>query len=346
MIVKIPGLIDAHVHLRVPGGEQKEDFHSGTAAALAGGFTMLLAMPNTHPPLTTVEIWRQTQLRAEREGLCDVLHFAGADPSDLSYLQELGRLAPALKVYLEETYNQVPSGKRGWLNQLAAAWPRGKVLAVHAQGDSIAEAINVAAEQRRPVHICHVSRKEDIERIAAAKHEGLPVTCEVTPHHLFLTQTDAARLGALGDMRPRLAEQRDVDALWAHLGTTIDIIASDHAPHTLEEKNDPQTSPPGVPGLESTLPLLLTAVSQDRLTMERLVDLLYTNPTRIYNLPRQADTWLEIDPYVRYTFPQYPLRTKCGWSPFSGMPLVGSLRKVILRARTVYIDGQLIGAES
>ena len=94
----------------------------------------------------------------------------------------------------------------------------------------------MAAAHNRPMHFCHVSRKEEIELIAAAKQQGLPVTCEVTPHHLFLTKTDAERLGPLGDMRPTLAEQRDVDALWNHIDTTIDCVATDHAPHTLAEK--------------------------------------------------------------------------------------------------------------
>jgi len=340
-MLRIPGLIDAHVHLRVPGGEHKEDFGSGTAAALAGGFTQLMAMPNTRPPLTTLASWREAQARAEREGLCDVAHFAGVDAGDLSHLSELGRHAPALKVYLDETYNQSQGWDRTALDRIAVSWPRGKVLAMHAEGENIPLAISVARKHKRPVHICHVSRKEDIERIAAARREGLPVTCEVTPHHLFLTRADADRLGPLGDMRPRLADQRDVDALWEHLGTYIDMIASDHAPHTLEEKQDPVSSPPGVPGLESTLPLLLTAVSQGRLTMERLVELLHANPACIYGLPRQADTWLEIDPHARCTFPEYPLRTKCGWSPFNGMHVVGRLRKVVLRGRTVYADGQL-----
>jgi carbamoyl-phosphate synthase/aspartate carbamoyltransferase/dihydroorotase len=344
-MVRIPGLIDAHVHLRVPGGKQKENFTSGTAAALAGGFTMLMAMPNTQPPLNTIDIWRDTQARAEREGLCEVVHFAGVDPSSLNHLGELGQVAPALKVYLDETYNQTQGFDHTALDAIAESWPRNKVLALHAEGESIAIAISLAAKHRRPVHICHVSREKDIERIALAKREGLPVTCEVTPHHLFLTRSDADRLGPLGDMRPTLAEQRDVDALWAHLGTTIDMIASDHAPHTLKEKNDPGSSPPGVPGLESTLPLLLTAVSQKRLSMERLVELLHTNPVRVYGLRRQADTWLEIDPHALSTFPEYPLRTKCGWSPFSGMPIVGRLLKVVLRGRTVYADGQLTGLQ-
>ena len=340
-MLKIPGLIDAHVHLRIPGGIHKEDFRSGTAAALAGGFTMLMAMPNTLPALNMAKIWQDTQSQAEREGLCDVTHFAGVNFDDLNHLRTLGKLAPAVKVYLDETFNQSAVFDHTILDQIVAAWPSYKVISFHAEGEKIASAIALAARYKRPIHICHVSRKEDIERIASAKAAGLPITCEVTPHHLFLTRADADRLGALGDMRPRLAEQRDVDALWAHLGTTIDIIASDHAPHTLQEKNDPVSSPPGVPGLESTLPLMLTAVSQKRLKMQRLLELLYTNPARIYGLAHQPDTFLEIDPCARYTFPEYPLHTKCGWSPFSSMQMVGRLIRVVLRGRTVYVDGLL-----
>ena len=345
-MVRLPGLIDAHVHLRVPGGEHKEDFRTGTAAALAGGFTMLMAMPNTNPRLNTPVLWQQVQSQAQREGLCDVTHFAGVDARDLLQLSPLGNLAPALKVYLDHTFNQSQVFDQSVLGRIAMAWPRNKVLSFHVEGDNITAAISLAEKYYRPIHICHVSRKEEIERIAAAKTEGLPVTCEVTPHHLFLTRADADRLGPLGDMRPRLADQRDVDALWAHLATTIDIIASDHAPHTLDEKFDPNSSPPGVPGLDSTLPLMLTAVSHKRLTLERLIELLHFNPARIYGLHHQTDTWLEIDPKARYTFPQYPLRTKCGWSPFSDMPMVGCLRKVVLRGKSLYEDGKLIGLQT
>jgi dihydroorotase len=338
-IVRLPGLVDVHVHLRVPGGEHKEDFRSGTAAALAGGFTRVLAMPNTKPPLLDSAIWRQVQEQARRESLCEVDMYCGATTASMGNLPELVGRAAALKVYLDPTYGNLKVDGVDELRRIALAWPREKVIAVHAEGESIRQALALAGELRRPFHFCHVSRKEEIEWIAAAKAQGLPVTCEVTPHHLFLTQADARRLGALGDMRPRLAEQRDVDALWAHITSTVDVLATDHAPHTLAEKADPLNPPPGVPGLESALPLMLTAVSEGRLSLERLTALMHTNPRRIFNLPEQPDTWVEVDLDEAYRFPDHPLYTKCGWSPFEGMYMRGRVKRVTLRGREVARDG-------
>lgn len=218
------------------------------------------------------------------------------------------------------------------------------------------------------MHICHVSRQFEIELIADARVRGVDVTCEVTPHHLFLTEADAERLGPVGDMRPRLASQTDVDALWQHINTTIDCIASDHAPHTLMEKGvvsaaeiqnssgerrhedegqsaaelQKNTVPPGVPGLESTLPLLLTAAAEGRLSYERILQLVHTNPRRIYNLPEQPDTWIEIDEHASYIFPDHPLYTMCGWSPFDGHRMTGRLTNVYFKGREVFRDGTVL----
>jgi carbamoyl-phosphate synthase/aspartate carbamoyltransferase/dihydroorotase len=136
-------------------------------------------------------------------------------------------------------------------------------------------------------------------------------------------------------MRPPLAEQTDVDTLWTHLHTTIDCIATDHAPHTLAEKESTRP-PPGVTGLETALPVMLTAVQQKRLTLERLIELMSTNPRRIYKLPAQSNTSVEVDPQARYTIANGDLHTKCGWSPFAGFTVTGRLQRVVLRGQTVF----------
>jgi carbamoyl-phosphate synthase/aspartate carbamoyltransferase/dihydroorotase len=339
--MRLPGLIDVHVHLRVPGGEHKEDFHTATAAALAGGFTTLLGMPNTQPPLVTLSEWRIAQQTAARHSLCDVFLYAGASAAHLVELPALAEHALALKLYLDETYGDLKVQDLNSLAEVFKTWPPSKVLAVHAEGGSVLIAIALATIYNRPVHICHVSRKTEIELIAQAKAQGLPITCEVTPHHLFLTCQDVERLGSLGMMRPTLGDQADVNALWAHINTTIDIIASDHAPHTLAEKQG-ANPPSGVPGLESTLPLMLTAVSQGRLSLHRLQQLLYDNPRRIFSLPEQPETWVEIDPDAQYTFPEYALYTKCGWSPFAGMEMKGRITRVVLRGKEMLKDGVVL----
>lgn len=387
----LPGLIDPHVHLRVPGGEHKEDFRTGTRAALAGGFTTVLAMPNTRPPLVTRRDFRVAQKLLNQQALCDVFLYAGASAEHIAELPGLSSLAVALKVYMDETYGPLRVRGLANLEKVFNTWPENKLICLHAEQESVAVGIALAAVTRRHVHFCHVSRREEIELIAYAKSAGLLVTCEVTPHHLFLTYKDGERLGPYGDMRPRLQSQSDVDALWEHINSTVDMIASDHAPHTRAEKGPwphfnesplwarpemdlydlnaslahtyqqhwrlPAASetgqsvpemtvrspvPPGVPGLESSLPLMLTAAAQGRLSYERLVELMWTNPRRIFNLPLQTDTWVEVDEKLHYTFPLHPLQTKCGWSPFEGYPMIGAVRSVTLRGRKVVQDGLVL----
>ncbi|MDF1514704.1 MAG: amidohydrolase family protein [Anaerolineae bacterium] len=343
--IRLPGLADIHVHLRVPGGEHKEDIRSGTAAALAGGFTTILAMPNTSPPLTQLSTILALQQRIQSEALCDVHLFAGASPENLSELRDLSAAAAGLKLYLNQTYGPLRVDNLAVLLRCFQLWPCEKVIAMHAEGSMVAVGLGLAACYNHPVHFCHVSRKDEIELIALAKSRGLPVTCEVTPHHLFLTDADAKRLGPLGDMRPVLASQHDVDALWTHMHTTVDCVATDHAPHTLAEKHgDAQNAPPGVPGLETALPLMLTAVHEGRLSMERLVDLMHTNPRRIFGLPLQPETWVDVDPKVSYTLVNDGLHTKCGWSPFSGFAVTGRINQVCYRGHIVIDQGCLMNS--
>ncbi len=342
-ILKLPGLVDIHTHLRVPGGEHKEDFTTGSAAAIAGGFTTILAMPNTTPPVVTPDILEETQRTAQRSIFCDVGFFVGASPSHTDTLSALSERALALKIYLNDTFGPLRVDDLPTLHTCFQHWDRAKPIAMHAEGQSVAVGIGLAAVYRRPVHFCHISRKDEIELIAQAKAAGLPVTCEVTPHHLFLTAADTTRLGPLGDMRPRLATQTDVDTLWAHINTTIDCIATDHAPHTLAEK-EAETPPPGVPGLETALPLMLTAVKDKRLSLDRLLELMAVNPRRIFKLPAQPDTHIEVDTETQYTFSQAKLQTKCGWSPFSGMVLVGQVQRVVLRGQEIFANGTFVAS--
>jgi carbamoyl-phosphate synthase/aspartate carbamoyltransferase/dihydroorotase len=343
-LLQLPGLIDVHTHLRVPGGEHKEDFATGTAAALAGGITMILGMPNTSPPLTRPEALAQTRAQAVRDVRCDVGLFAGASPEDVQLLPQVAAGgAAALKIYLNDTFGKLRVEDVPTLRACFQLWPGDKMIAMHAEQQSVAVGIGLAATYNRPVHFCHISRREEIELIADAKAAGLPVTCEVTPHHLFLSQADAAQLGPFGDMRPVLGSAEDVAALWAHLPETIDCIATDHAPHTPAEKQSAQP-PPGVTGLETSLLLMLTAVKEGRLTLERLVALMHHNPRRIFGLPEQVDTFVEVDPDATTTFANESLQTRCGWTPFAGWTVTGRITRVVLRGETVVEGGRILAA--
>jgi carbamoyl-phosphate synthase/aspartate carbamoyltransferase/dihydroorotase len=338
--MKLPGLIDPHVHIRDPGGTHKEDWDSGTAAALAGGFTTILAMPNTQPPITSSESLSIALETAQIKARCDYAQYLGAGADNASTLYRLASQTAGLKMYLDQTYGPLRLDEMSsWMSHMAA-WPVDAPLVAHAEGRSMAAMILMAALYDRSVHIAHVSRQQEILLIRAAKERGLKVTCEVCPHHLFLTQGDMATLGeGRGEVRPRLATPRDQDALWENLAV-IDCFATDHAPHTLEEK-DGADPPPGFPGLETALPLLLTAVDQGRLTIEDLYQKMYANPKGIFNIPEQPGTWIEIDPHVSWEINSARSYTRCAWTPFEGWQVRGRILKVVLRGECVFSDGDV-----
>jgi carbamoyl-phosphate synthase/aspartate carbamoyltransferase/dihydroorotase len=334
-MLTLPGLIDPHVHMREPGQTHKEDWRSGTAAALAGGFTCVLAMPNTQPPATDPESLEEMEEAARKNALCDYGLFLGAGDENVETAAGLAPKTVGLKMYLDLTFGPLRLENRKVVAAHMKNWPAAKPIVVHAEGKSIALAIQLAARLGRSVHIAHVSRKEDILLIKLSKEKGLAVTCEVSPHHLFLTKADIPRLGAgRSEVRPKLATQADQQALWDNLAV-IDCIATDHAPHTAAEK-DGENPPPGFPGLETALPLLLGAVRERRLTMEDLLKRMVDNPRRIFHLPEQVDTFIDVDLEARWTIRGAYLQSRCAWTPFEGMPVQGKVVEVNLRGRIVY----------
>lgn len=339
--MNLPGLIDPHVHLREPGATHKEDWDSGSAAALAGGFTAVLAMPNTQPPITDASSLSLALQAARSKARCDYAQYLGAGAHNAADLPPLAPQAAGLKMYLDQTYGPLRLDDMSLWMAHFASWPRHLPIVAHAEGRSLAAVMLMAAIFERPLHLAHVSTREEILLIRAAKEKGYPVTCEVTPHHLFLTQNDISSIGSgRAEVRPRLASPADRAALWENLAV-IDCFASDHAPHTLAEK-DSAKPPPGFPGLETTLPLLLTAVQEGRLSMEDLLARLVTNPQRIFALPEQPETWIEVDSEARWELRAASMLTRCAWTPFEGWQVRGRLRRVVLRGREVYRDGAIL----
>ena len=338
--LRLPGLVDVHVHLREPGQTQKEDFASGTAAALAGGFTTVLAMPNTQPPITTPERLALARQAAQAGARCDVGLFAGAGTDNASLLPAMAAHSCGLKIYLDATFGPLRVNDLPTLAAHFDAWPGPGPIAVHAEENSVPLALGMVAVSGKRVHFCHVSRRAELALIGRAKERGLPVTCEAAPHHLFLTGEDAAQLGAYGQMRPPLQSEDDRAGLWEMLDY-VDCIATDHAPHTREEKAA-GNPPPGVPGLETALPLMLTAVHEGRLTLPRLIELMSSAPRRIFGLPAaEPDTFVEVDPEATWQFPQNGWHTRADWSPFAGREVHGRVMRVCLRGRDVFLDGKL-----
>jgi carbamoyl-phosphate synthase/aspartate carbamoyltransferase/dihydroorotase len=343
MTLRLPGLIDIHVHLREPGATHKEDWASGTAAALAGGFTTVLAMPNTRPPVTDAASLEMAAELAARGARCDYGLFLGAGADNAWETAALADRAVALKMYLDQTYGPLRLDDMTLWMEHFAAWPKDRPIVAHAESRTMAAVILLAQIYDRPVHIAHVSLREEILLIRAAKQRGIRVTCEVTPHHLLLTEADLPALGAgRGEVRPRLGTAADRQALWDNLDV-IDCFATDHAPHTLAEK-DGENPPPGFPGLETALPLLLTAVHEGRLTLEQLTARLAENPRRIFGLPPQPETWIEVDLAARGELRAAEMYSRCAWTPFEGWATVGKLRRVVLRGQEVMSDGVVSAA--
>lgn len=344
-MLRLPGLIDPHVHVREPGATHKEDWDSGTQAALAGGFTTILAMPNTSPPVIDRGSLALSLGSAAQKARCDYAQFIGAGPDNSITTADLAAQTAGLKMYLDQTYGPLRLDDMTlWMDHFDR-WPEEMPIVVHAEGRSMAAVLLMAQLFDRSVHVAHVARREEIYLIRAAKEKGLRVTCEVAPHHLFLSEADFASnggklAGGHGEVRPRLATPEDQQALWDNLDV-IDCFATDHAPHTLTEK-DGENPPPGFPGLESALPLLLTAVRDERLTLEAIVERCYTNPQKIFHVPAQPDTWIEVDPNATWTIHAGNSFTRSGWTPFEGWSVTGRIMRVVLRGETVYQDGTIL----
>jgi carbamoyl-phosphate synthase/aspartate carbamoyltransferase/dihydroorotase len=244
-----------------------------------------------------------------------------------------------LKLYLNKTTGNFLIDKKK-LENIFFHWESKKPILLHGEEDILPDILEIVGRTKKRVHICHVSKKSELSVILAAKLKGLPVTCGVTPHHLFLTNDDVEKIGTFALMKPELGTKVDQDYLWDHLNE-IDVIESDHAPHTITEKHS-QTPPYGVPNLDTTLPLLLTAASQNRLKIEDIIRLCYTNPASIFNIPIDSETRIVIDDAEEYTIKNSSLKTKCEWSPFEGWKVRGRIKKVYIKGTKVVENGKIL----
>lgn len=338
-LIRLPGLIDVHVHLRDPGQTEKEDFYTGTAAALAGGFVTIIDMPNNTYPITTYERLSEKIRSVKKKAVCSVGLYAGSLGDNPEELRLMEPHVMGLKLYLNRTTGNFLIDKQA-LERIFSYWDSEKPILVHGEEDILPDILHIVAETKKRLHICHVSKKSELSLILAAKKSGLPVTCGVTPHHLFLTSEDVKKLGTYALMKPELGTAIDQRYLWDHL-SEIDVIESDHAPHTIHEKHS--ANPPfGVPNLDTTLPLLLTAVAEKRLTMDEVIRLCHTNPATLFNVPTDDDTYVEIDSEEEYVIKRSDLKTKCAWSPFEGWKMKGRVKKVVIKGRDVFENGQVL----
>lgn len=374
----LPGVIDAQVHFREPGHEHKEDLESGTRAAVLGGVTAVFEMPNTSPPTVDESALADKFLRARGRVHCDIGFFVGATAENADELGRLERLpgCVGVKVFMGSSTGSLLVADDATLRRVFRSGSRR--VALHAEDEyrllarrKLAEesgdvrshpdwrdaecarlaterAIRLARESGRPIHLLHVTTAEEIPLLRQARDLA---TFEVPPQHLTLAAPECyERLGTLAQMNPPIREVRHREALWKAVSEgPADAVATDHAPHTLEEKGRPYpSSPSGMPGVQTMLPLMLHHVHEGRLSLERLVELVCAGPARIYGAagrgriePGAAGSLTLVDLGAERTIERDWLASKCGWSPFEGMRVRGWPVGTVVRGRAVMRDGAL-----
>ncbi|KUK45373.1 MAG: dihydroorotase [Methanothrix sp.] len=364
--IVLPGAIDLHVHFRDPGYTHKEDWETGSTSAVAGGVTTVVDQPNTDPPTVDARYYRMKLEIAQRRSVVDFCLNGG--PGDMKRLAELGASAIG-EIF---TYDHDDGELRRILEGAAKA---GLLPTIHAEDREVirenteplrdmrdpelyslarpnraeAKAIEEVLEMAERVHICHLSTSEGLELVRAAKRGGRRVSCEVAPHHLLFTKRDWRRQGTFLKMNPPLRDFRDKDALWDGLQKgDIDVVASDHAPHLPEEKKDEiWDAPPGVPGVETMMPLMLVAVRSNLLSLDRMVDALSRRPAEIFGLSSKGRIALGMDADLAIIDPRAAsdiradrLHSGAEWTPYEGRRALFPAITMI-RGEVVYKDGEL-----
>jgi len=384
-LLVLPGLIDVHVHLRDEGKAYKEDFYSGTAAAAAGGMTTVFDMPNNNPVTMNVETLRNRMRIAEHRILVNV-GFYSEFPKDMN---EIGGIvkqgAMGFKLFMAEQVGGLDIHADQALLEAFKTVNRSKVhVAAHAEDEvtlkeaedklkrahhndvpaflkahsenvelkAVTRLLRIVKQTDTHLHFCHMSTAKGLEAIADAKKSGMPVTCEATPHHLFLSSDDLKRIGTLAVTMPPVREKQHIAALWAGIvNGGIDLLASDHAPHTLEEK-EAETIwgvKVGIPGLETTLPLLLTEVRRGRLSVGDIVRLMAEKPAEMFRLKSKgflkegndADLTI-VDLYRKYKIDASEFHSKAKYSPFDGRAVEGKSVKAFVNGQLIMDDGEIV----
>ena len=375
----LPGVVDSQVHFREPGLEHKEDLQSGSLSAVLGGVTAVFEMPNTNP-LTTSEAALDDKIaRATGRMHCDFAFWVGGTRENARDVAELERLpgAAGIKVFMgSSTGDLLVEDDEGVKSILRNTRRRAAFhsedefrlrerLGERIEGDASSHPVwrdeiaalrcterlvRIAREVRARIHVLHISTAEEIDFLQAHKDVA---TCEATPHHLTLSADDYARLGTLIQMNPPVRAARHRDGVWKGIGQGIvDVLGSDHAPHTLEEKRKPYpSSPSGMTGVQTLVPIMLDHVNAGRLTLERFVDLSSHGPNRIFGMARKgriaagydAD-FTVVDLKRKETTTNAQVGSKAGWTPYDGKQVTGWPVGTILRGTRVMWEGELVTA--
>ena len=337
----IPGMIDCHVHFREPGLSHKEDWKTGSVAAVKGGITTVIDMPNTKPPTFSVKELNKKRKLAKKSIINHGFHFGASADNNIDEIKKAKNVA-STKVFMNNSTGNLLIKD---LKLIEEIFKVSRVVATHAEGKQVEEAVGLANKTNKRLYLCHLSLKSEIDFLK--KNKTTNVFCEVTPHHLFLTNDDFKKKKGFAKMLPTLKHKKDQKALWDAIGYgLIDTIGTDHAPHTKEEKKA-KNFPAGIPGCETVLPLLLDAVNKGKITLTKVVELTSKNPAEIFGIENKgrikvgydADLVI-IDMNIKKKVDN--LVAKCGWSTFEGKILKGWPITTIVNGKVVYHGGDII----
>jgi dihydroorotase len=373
----LPGVIDSQVHFREPGLEHKEDLATGARAAVMGGVTAVFEMPNTNPQTTSASALEDKIARATGRMACDFAFWVGGTHENVADLPELERLpgAAGIKVFMgSSTGSLLVADDAGVLEILKRTRRR---AAFHSEDEERLNArkslrvagdpashpiwrdeiaalictqrlIRLARQARAQVHVLHISTWEELEALSLARDVA---TCEATPHHLTLADEDYRQLGTRMQMNPPVRGLEHQVALWRGIASgMVDVLGSDHAPHTLEEKAKPYPdSPSGMTGVQTLVPIMLDHVAAKRLTLRRFVDLTSAGPQRLFGIAGKGriacgyDADLTIVNLKRTeTIRDGWIASRCGWTPYDGKTVTGWPVGTVIRGRRVMWEGELL----
>jgi dihydroorotase len=377
-LLAMPGVIDTQVHFREPGLEWKEDLETGSQAAVMGGVVAVFEMPNTNPTTTNAEAFADKLARAHHRMHCDHAFYVGGTHENVHELAELERIKGCcgVKVFMgastgtlliadDEGVAKVLANvnRRATFHsedeyRLAERRPLARendwtshdfVRDAQSAIQSTHRLVRLAREAGKRIHVLHVTTKEEIEFLSENKDIA---TVEITPQHLTLEAPEAyERLKGLAQMNPPIRDKYHVEGLWHGItGGIADVLGSDHAPHTLEEKAKPYPqSPSGMPGVQTLLPVMLTHVANGRLSLERLVDLTSAGAQRVFGVAgkgRMAEGFdgdvTLVDLNHKRVLRHADMRTRSGWTPFDGMEVTGWPKATIVRGKVVMRDDEII----
>ncbi|MEM1585868.1 MAG: dihydroorotase family protein [Candidatus Bathyarchaeia archaeon] len=379
----LPGVIDAHVHLRNQELSYKEDFYSGTCAAANGGVTLVIDMPNNKPVTMSLETLRERMERASRKIVVNVSFFS-AFPKDIDEIKQIIYAgAKAFKIFLAHKVGGLnPDDERRVVSAFREVAAINVPVAIHAEdgfllskklkeiGDrddinaylevhsseaeikGILRAIRFVRESGARAHICHVSTSEGLKTILREKSRDLPISCEVTPHHLLLSERDLRRIGNVALVNPPLRPLSDVLYLQQALKNgLVDIVASDHAPHAFEEKDTSSIwdVSAGIPGIETMLPLMLTMFNKGQIPLQTLVKVLSENPSRIFGFKDRGQIaegfyadLVVVDLKREWTINSPDFYSKAKFSPFDGWRVMGKPLKTFVNGILVMDEGEIV----